>query len=118
MTPLAPIPANTLGWTPRVETAPPATSPLAPAESAAPQPLAPAQPGNSAFANLLDHLVSDVNSQQQMSARTVDALQSGKNVSLHQAVISMEEANLSFQLMVQVRNKLLDAYQEIMRMQI
>jgi flagellar hook-basal body complex protein FliE len=45
-------------------------------------------------------------------------LQSGGNVPLHQAVIAMEEANVSFQLMVEVRNKLLESYQEIMRMQI
>jgi flagellar hook-basal body complex protein FliE len=48
----------------------------------------------------------------------VNALQSGANVPLHQAVISMEEANVSFQLMVEVRNRLLESYQEIMRMQI
>jgi flagellar hook-basal body complex protein FliE len=45
-------------------------------------------------------------------------LQSGQNVSLHQTMIAMEEANVSFQLMVEVRNKLVDSYQEIMRMQI
>jgi flagellar hook-basal body complex protein FliE len=45
-------------------------------------------------------------------------LQSGQTTSLHQAVISMEEANISFQLMVEVRNKLLESYQELMRMQI
>jgi flagellar hook-basal body complex protein FliE len=43
---------------------------------------------------------------------------SGQNVSLHQAMISMQEANVSFQLMVEVRNKLLESYQELMRMQI
>jgi flagellar hook-basal body complex protein FliE len=48
----------------------------------------------------------------------VNSLQAGGDVSLHQAVISMEEANVSFQLMVEVRNKLLDAYQEIMKMQV
>jgi len=45
-------------------------------------------------------------------------LMSGKNVSLHQVMISMEEANISFQMMVEVRNKLLDSYQELMRMQV
>lgn len=37
---------------------------------------------------------------------------------LHQVMIHMEEAKASFQLLLQVRNKLLDAYQEVMRMQI
>ena len=37
---------------------------------------------------------------------------------LHQAMIAMEEANVSLQLMVEVRNKLLESYQELMRMQV
>jgi flagellar hook-basal body complex protein FliE len=45
-------------------------------------------------------------------------LQSGQNVSLHQTMISIQEASVSFQLMVEVRNHLLDSYQEIMRMQV
>jgi flagellar hook-basal body complex protein FliE len=45
-------------------------------------------------------------------------LLAGKNVSLHQTVIAMEEAQVSFQLMVEVRNKLLESYQELMRMQL
>jgi flagellar hook-basal body complex protein FliE len=72
---------------------------------------------SSSFSSLLGNLVSDVNTQQQISAQSVNALQSGANVPLHQAVISMEEASVSFQLLVQVRNKLLESYQEIMRMQ-
>ena len=77
---------------------------------------APVDSSNS-FASLLGKMVSEVNAQQVNSAQTVNALQSGANVPLHQAVISMEEANVSFQLMVEVRNRLLESYQEIMRMQ-
>ena len=72
---------------------------------------------SSSFSSLLGKLVSEVNAQQQVAGQNVNALQSGANVPLHQAVISMEEASVSFQLMVQVRNKLLESYQEIMRMQ-
>jgi flagellar hook-basal body complex protein FliE len=42
---------------------------------------------------------------------------SGQGVPLHQAVIASEEAAVSFQLMVEVRNKLLESYKELMRMQ-
>jgi flagellar hook-basal body complex protein FliE len=63
-------------------------------------------------------MVSDVSAQQNMSAQAVGALQGGQNIPLHQAVIAMEEANISFQLMVEVRNRMLDAYQEVMRMQV
>jgi flagellar hook-basal body complex protein FliE len=73
--------------------------------------------GGDAFSSLLGKMVSEVNAQQQVSAQSVNALQSGQNVPLHQAVISMEEASVSFQLMVEVRNRLLESYQEIMRMQ-
>jgi flagellar hook-basal body complex protein FliE len=59
-----------------------------------------------------------VNTQQLNASQQVGALQSGANVPLHQAVISMEEASVSFQMMVEVRNRLLESYQEIMRMQV
>jgi flagellar hook-basal body complex protein FliE len=71
---------------------------------------------NNSFSSLLGKMVSEVNAQQQTSTQSVNALQSGANVPLHQAVISMEEASVSFQLMVEVRNRLLESYQEIMRM--
>lgn len=66
------------------------------------------------FANGLDSL------HQQLS--TADAgmaeLAAGGDVSLHDLMIKMEEARLSFQLAVQIRNRILDGYQEIMRMQL
>jgi flagellar hook-basal body complex protein FliE len=63
-------------------------------------------------------LVQDVNAKQAVASQSVEGLLGGGNVSLHQAMIAMEEANVSFQLMVEVRNKLLESYQELMRMQI
>jgi flagellar hook-basal body complex protein FliE len=76
------------------------------------------QSGSDSFSNVLGRMVQEVNEKQSASTDALSALQSGQNVSLHQAVIAMEEANVSFQLMVEVRNKLLDSYQELMRMQI
>jgi len=70
------------------------------------------------FANVLGDLVSEVSQKQAAAGSAVTGLLSGQNVSLHQAMISMEEANVSFQMMVEVRNRLLDSYQELMRMQI
>ena len=85
--------------------------------------LAPSQqvsPGGSpaSFDHLLSSFVHDVNAKQNAASQTVSQLLGGQNVSLHQAMIAMEEASVSFQLMVEVRNKLLDSYQELMRMQI
>jgi flagellar hook-basal body complex protein FliE len=45
-------------------------------------------------------------------------LASGQNSNLHQVMLDLEQAKLSFQLALQVRNRLLEGYQEIMRMQI
>ena len=81
------------------------------------QPATAAASGGS-FQNLLGEFVGEVNAQQGAANDAVAGLMSGKNVSLHQAMISMEEASVSFQMMVEVRNKLLDSYQELMRMQI
>jgi len=113
MSPLTAIPAYSAHLLPQVE--------RLPAQDIAelPSTLPAAQPADSnSFSSLLGKLVSDVNAQQQAAGQNVNALQSGQNVPLHQAVISMEEANVSFQLMVEVRNRLLESYQEIMRMQI
>jgi flagellar hook-basal body complex protein FliE len=90
--------------------------PVTPAEQ--PGALAPAQPPGDSFSTMLGNMIAEVNSKQVTAANTVNNLQGGGNVSLHQAVIAMEEANVSFQLMVEVRNKLLDSYQELMRMQV
>lgn len=74
--------------------------------------------GGGAFDRTLNDFVSGVNARQAAAGQAVQGLLSGQNVSLHQTMISMEEANVSFQLMVEVRNRLLESYQELMRMQV
>jgi flagellar hook-basal body complex protein FliE len=71
-----------------------------------------------AFSTVLGNMVQDVNTRQVAAGEAVNGLLSGQNVNLHQAMIAMEEASVSFQLMVEVRNRLLESYQELMRMQI
>jgi flagellar hook-basal body complex protein FliE len=70
------------------------------------------------FSHVLGRLIQEVNAKQSSAGAAMRDLQGGGNVSLHQAVLAMEEASVSFQLMVEVRNKLLESYQELMRMQI
>jgi flagellar hook-basal body complex protein FliE len=77
---------------------------------------APAAPAT--FEKLITDFVGEVASKQAAAAESVNGLVSGGNVSLHQTMIAMEEASISFQLMVEVRNKLLESYQELMRMQV
>ena len=70
------------------------------------------------FSSILGRFIQDVNLKQHAATDAVASVQSGGNVPLHQAIIAMEEASVSFQLMVEVRNKLLESYQELMRMQV
>ena len=70
------------------------------------------------FGDVLNQFVSEVNDKQIASGQAVNDLLSGKDISLHQAMIAMQEAGVAFQLMVEVRNKLLEGYQELMRMQV
>jgi flagellar hook-basal body complex protein FliE len=118
MIPLSAIPATmpVQGIVLRPEISAPGLDPAAlPGQAAG---LAPAQPAGESFGSLLSRLVEDVNTRQTLARDAVHELQAGGNVSLHQAIIAMEEASVSFQLMVEVRNKLLESYQELMRMQV
>jgi flagellar hook-basal body complex protein FliE len=81
-------------------------------------PLNPTRPAGNSFENTIKNFVGEVAAKQAAATDTVTGLLSGKNVSLHQAMIGMEEASISFQLMVEVRNKMLESYQELMRMQV
>ena len=62
-------------------------------------------------------LVSKVNDLQTQSDASIQGLASGENKNLHEVMISMEKASVSFLFMSQVRNKAIEAYQEVMRMQ-
>ncbi len=68
------------------------------------------------FEGALGRLVAEVANKDIAAKEAVSGLTSG--APLHQAMIAMEEASVSFQLMVEVRNKLLESYQELMRMQV
>ena len=62
--------------------------------------------------------VGAVNTSLVNSENDIRRLVTGESQSLHEVMMHMEEAKLSFQLLAQVRNRLLDAYQEVMRMQV
>jgi len=106
---------------PVTESAAPKTIPFTELEKLSPgiQPSPVTAPANTgSFETMLGGLVHDVSSKQAVANDAVHGLLSGQNVSLHQTMIAMEEASVSFQLMVEVRNRLLESYQELMRMQI
>ncbi len=70
------------------------------------------------FGETMLQAIDSVNRLQNEADDDIQALATGEKRDLHQTMISMEKAGISFQLMMQVRNKIVAAYQEIMRMQI
>ncbi len=71
------------------------------------------------FSSLLTNSINQVNSMQQESQGLKESFQLGDpNVTLPQVMIAGAKANLAFQTMVHTRNKMVEAYQEIMRMQV
>lgn len=91
-----------------------ATSALAAGKSA-PTPEA----GAADFAGMLKDAVQGVNAAQQDANNLAQAFQLGQpEANIQDVMVSLQKANLSFQTMVQVRNKLVTAYQDIMNMQV
>lgn len=78
----------------------------------------PASPGQPDFGNALKEAVERVDASHKAADGQVEAFVAGEQENLHEVVIAMNEAKLSFQLMTQVRNRLLETYQELMRMQV
>jgi flagellar hook-basal body complex protein FliE len=74
--------------------------------------------GPSVFGQWFAGQVEKVNSQIEAADRQLQSVATGEAQNLHQVMISLEEARLSFQMLVQVRNRVLEAYQDVMRMQI
>ena len=84
----------------------------------APSPLQPQQEPVKGFGEMLKEAIVATNSQQLRADESAANLQTGKDVSLHDVMIDMEQADISMRLLVSMRNKVIEAYQEIMRMQI
>ncbi|MCS6785665.1 MAG: flagellar hook-basal body complex protein FliE [Thiobacillaceae bacterium] len=88
------------------------------------QPLAAANPSASGqtgvdFAALLEHALAQTHAAQSQARELARQFASGEpGAALEEVVLSLQKASVSFQTMVQVRNKLVSAYQEIMNMQV
>ncbi len=70
------------------------------------------------FGEALKTSIAEVNQAQISADRAAEQIAAGETKDLHGAMIKLEEADISLRLMVQVRNKAVEAYQEIMRMQV
>ncbi|BBP43131.1 flagellar hook-basal body complex protein FliE [Thiosulfativibrio zosterae] len=70
------------------------------------------------FADLLSKSVNAVATEQNKSSEMKDAFERGEDVDLSEVMLQVQKASLSFQAMTQVRNKLVEAYQDVTRMPI
>ncbi len=70
------------------------------------------------FADLFKTAVHKTNEYQNEAASMIKKIASGEDVALHDVMIASEKANLSLQLITEVRNKVLEAYKEVMRIQL
>lgn len=80
------------------------------------QPTAAAAPADGSFGDLLSGLVNDVNDLQTTAGELRNQMISGEGGDLHQVMIAAEEAGVAMELLIEVRNKLVEAYQQLMRM--
>ena len=70
------------------------------------------------FSETLADSIQEVNRLQLEASAAVEDLVTGKNRDVHSATIALQKAGISFKLMMEVRSKIVDAYKEVMRMQI
>lgn len=70
------------------------------------------------FSQLLKESLNDVNKLQSEADKSVEDLVVGKSRNIHETMIALNKADIAFRMTLQVRNKLVEAYQEIIRMQV
>lgn len=68
------------------------------------------------FGDTMSQMIHQVNTDQIVAETKVTDVLQGKSDNIHEAMISMTEAKISFQLMLEIRNRLLDAYKDIEKM--
>lgn len=68
------------------------------------------------FGDLVGGLIGEVNEKSRAADAEVRKLMLGESDNIHRSMIAMQEAGLAFSLLVEVRNKLVESYQELMRM--
>ena len=78
----------------------------------------PSGTGGSAFGSVLTDAISKVESFQNNATKSVNGFLSGDGEDLHKVALATQQADLSFQLFMQVRNKIVTAYNQVMQMQV
>ena len=93
-------------------------SPILPPSGVAPvEPLSAGKTSGSGFQSVLSDAIGRVEAFQQNSKTAIDRFLSGEDEEVHKIALAAQQAEMSFDLFLQVRNKVVQAYQEVMRMQ-
>jgi len=69
------------------------------------------------FGDLLKQALQEVNEAQHVAEQEARNLMTGESTDMHSAILAVQKADVSFQMMMAVRSKLIEAYREVMRMQ-
>jgi len=72
--------------------------------------------GAPSFGQMLESLVESVDEKAKISSNEAKALMAGESDNIHQAMIAMQEAGVAFTMLVEVRNKLTESYQSLLKM--
>ncbi len=75
-------------------------------------------PQGETFADTLKEFAGDVNAQQVESGDATERMIKGEPIDIHDVMIAAEKAKTSFQLLLELRNKALDLYREVIRIQV
>jgi flagellar hook-basal body complex protein FliE len=70
------------------------------------------------FKETLGSFMKDVNSMQLKADESISKMASGEITDVHQVMNAVEEANVAFNMMMEIRNKVMDAYQEVLRLRL
>ena len=74
--------------------------------------------GSKDFGDTISDFIETVNSKSKEAGQLASDVVQGKSQNLHEAMAALEESGLSFKLMIEIRNKLLESYNEVKRMQV
>lgn len=94
------------------------TQMVKPFETKGPTPTSTPYEAQKSFSSVLKQTIENVNESQLQSDVLTEKLARGENMDLHQVMIASQKASITLQATLEVRNKVIEAYQEMMRMQV
>jgi flagellar hook-basal body complex protein FliE len=92
------------------------SAPIFPTPGPSPVAPAPAASGEGSFTSMITNMIDETQAAQGKADSAVQGLISGQTQDIHQVMLAMEQARLSMLMMVEMRNKVVEAYQELSRM--